>query len=86
MKGEATTDTHLMCREKGTTKQGMQERSLDKLQETGRENLLSCFFWLCSFERLGWAETSSLADSRSPETELSLSAVVTLSWWNVHSL
>lgn len=79
MKGEATTGTCLMCCEKGTTKQEMQERSLDKLQETGGENLLPCFFWLHSFESLGWAETSSLADSTSPETELSLSAVVTLS-------
>lgn len=75
-----------MCCEKGTTKQEMQERSLDKLQETGGENLLPCFFWLRSFESLGWAETSSLADSTSPEIELSLSAVVPLSWWKAHNL
>lgn len=47
-------------------------RCLDKWQETGGENLLSCFFWLCSFERLGCPETSSLEDLESPEIELSL--------------
>lgn len=71
-----------MCHEKGTTKQ----KSLDKLQETGRENLLPCFFWLRSFESLGWAEISSFADVASLEIELSLSAAATLSWWKAHSL